>query len=105
MQAQIGESDEPSAEARSRWLQMIPANVFYETSVSIVALSKSEKLLALFNNSNLWRMFMYGSKNARKADVVSGAIENVEIHDAGHFLLLDQPDACYRALCAFITGK
>jgi pimeloyl-ACP methyl ester carboxylesterase len=83
----------------------IPAKVFYKTSVSIVEWSDSEKLRAIFNVSNVRRLFLYGSKNARKASVVSDSVEKVEVPDAGHFMLLDQPEFCYRTLAQFISQK
>jgi pimeloyl-ACP methyl ester carboxylesterase len=105
LQQRVAESFEPSAPFRSKWLQAIPAKVFYKTSVSIVEWSNSEKLRTIFNTSNVKRLFLYGSKNARKAGVVSDSVEKVEVPDAGHFTLLDQPEFCYRVLGEFINRK
>ncbi|MDB5179045.1 MAG: hypothetical protein JWN01_988 [Patescibacteria group bacterium] len=98
MKDKVKGSGEKSASFRSRWLEMIPAFVFYKTSVSIVEWSQSEKLLGLFNGSEVRRLFIYGEKNAYKAEVVSDLVEKAEIPGAGHFMLLDDPAACYRGL-------
>ena len=105
MLAGIEKSREPSAAARSRWVRHVPAKVFYLTSVSIVEWSRSEKLRDLFNASEVRRLFMYGSQNAIKADALAARVEKVEIPDTGHFMLLDNPSACYEALRRFITAR
>lgn len=104
MLERISQSSDPSAKYRIKWLQSIPASVFYKTSVSIVEWADSEKLQTIFNGSNVKRLFLYGSKNASKARAVSDSVAKVEIPDAGHFMLLDDPEACYRALSDFILA-
>jgi pimeloyl-ACP methyl ester carboxylesterase len=104
MRERIAQSQEPSAALRRKWLEAIPAEVFYKTSASIVDLSNSERLQTIFNDTNVRRLFMYGSKNARKAAEVSDSVEKVEIPDAGHYMLLDQPQACFAALRKLIVG-
>jgi pimeloyl-ACP methyl ester carboxylesterase len=104
IKASIDSSGEPSAASRSKWLQMIPAMVFYKTSISIVEWSTSEKLREIFNTSTVRRLYMYGSKNAAKAKSVTESVKKVEIPNAGHFMLIDQPHACHDALKDFIVA-
>lgn len=101
----IRQSGQKSASYRYKRLEIIPAKVFYKTSTSIVDWSKSEKLLDLFVGSQVKRMFMYGSRNAVKADTLVESISKVVIDEAGHFMLLDNPQACYAALNDFIEDK
>ncbi len=105
LRMQISQSSEASAAARSRWLRQIPAAVFYKSSMSILAWSKSGKLQTMFNNATIRRLFMYGDQNVHKAEIVSAAVTKVSVTGAGHFMLLDQPNACYRSLQEFISKK
>jgi pimeloyl-ACP methyl ester carboxylesterase len=104
MRSRISQSEEASAVYRLKWLQTIPASVFYETSVSVVKWANSEKLQTIFNTSRTKRLFLYGSKNASKANAVSDSVTKVEVPNSGHFMLLDDPEACFRAFAAFITS-
>jgi pimeloyl-ACP methyl ester carboxylesterase len=102
MKARIRRSSDRSASLRGKWLETMPARVFYQTSQSIVRWSKSGKLQDLFNSSSIKHVYIYGSRNARKAGSVSGSAIKVEIPEAGHFMLLDQPDLCFQAIRKFI---
>lgn len=102
LQDKIKQSSEPSAVMRAQWIDKIPAHVFYKSSLSIVEWSKSEKLKDIFNNSSVKRLFMYGGANIEKSASVSDTVQKVEISNAGHFMLIDQPDKCYQALNQFI---
>ena len=101
----IRQSNQKSAPYRSGWLETIPAKVFYKTSASVIRWSKGEKLLKVFSEASVKRMFMYGSQNASKADIVPEKISKVAIPEAGHFMLLDNPEACYSALEDFISKQ
>lgn len=98
MKDEIRKSSERSAVLRSKWLEMVPALIFYQASRSIVEWSKSEKLQDLFNGSSIKRTFIYGSKNAGKAAAVASSVEKIEIPETGHFMLLDQPGKCFQAI-------
>jgi pimeloyl-ACP methyl ester carboxylesterase len=99
----VRQSGQKSTAHRSDWLETITARVFYKTSASIVEWSKHEKLLTLFSEAPTKRMFMYGVENASKAALVPASIKQVGIAGAGHFMLLDNPEACYAALEDFIA--
>src|SRR5476649_1926966 len=60
MRSRISGSHEASAVYRRKWLQTIPARVFYETSVSVVKWANSEKLRTIFNSSHTKSLFIYG---------------------------------------------
>src|SRR3989344_9248007 len=87
----IESSNGPGKELRGRLLTEIPDFVFYKTSVSIVNWSRSEKLLKLFRESHLNKLFLYGDKSRQKTVVLPDNIERTEVPNAGHFMLLENP--------------
>lgn len=105
VKSDIASSQEPSGPQRTKWLKLIPDLAFYRTSVSIVEWSKSETLLQLFKNSSARKLFMYGDQNSGKADILPSSIERAEIPHAGHFMLLDNPQASYEAIRGFLAAS
>lgn len=91
----------PDIHKRLQWLSMIPDFVFYRSATSIVRWSKSEELLALFLNAPQKKLYVYGEKNAEKAQRLPSNIEKAEIQNAGHRMLADNPVGCYLALEKF----
>jgi pimeloyl-ACP methyl ester carboxylesterase len=86
---------------RTKWVQDIPDFAFYKTCESIVHWSSTGELLKSFKAAQCKKLYMYGSKNKNKADVLSPEIARVEIPNAGHFMLQDNPEVCYRKLQDF----
>jgi pimeloyl-ACP methyl ester carboxylesterase len=87
---------------RAQWLAQTPDFVFYKTSQSIVAWSSSGKLLDEFQNASCRKLFIYGSENSKKAASLKPGIELAEIPKSGHFMLQDNPEACFKTIKQFL---
>lgn len=79
----------------------VPDFVFYKTSVSIVKWSKSEKLLKLFKESPVRKLFVYGEKNSNKVKILPKNFNSAMISNAGHFMLIDNPSECFKVIKNF----
>jgi pimeloyl-ACP methyl ester carboxylesterase len=101
----VKKANEPSSKFRGKWLEKIPDYVFYKTSQSIITWVQSDKLFEQFSNTSIKRLFLYGDKNAALYDgnFLPKGIERVEIANAGHFMLIDNPKACYVAIERFLN--
>lgn len=91
-----------SERKRAQWIKKIPDYVFYNTSKSIVRLSKNEKLLQIFNTSSVKKLFIVGEKNKWKSKVLNKDIAVELISNTGHFMLLEKSDESYEAIINFI---
>jgi pimeloyl-ACP methyl ester carboxylesterase len=89
--AKLKEQVAKESPLRAAWLNDIPDYVFYNTSQSIVNLSKSEKLVGLFGAATCRRLFVCGDKNVVKVKSVPPSVPSRLISNAGHFMLLDNP--------------
>ncbi len=103
IKSEIAACAELSAPSRLQWLELIPDYVFYTTSRSIVDWSKSGKMLKKFLSSDVRKLFLYGDQNRRKTKCLDSSVETAEIPHAGHFMLMDNPDACAGKITAFIA--
>ncbi len=104
LKAEVSSSKEPSAALRSACLRQTSARAFQGSSVSIVEWSKSERLVPLFNDAPQRKAFLYGSTNARKVANVGKSVQAIEIPDAGHFMMCDNPKETYESIEGFIGG-
>jgi pimeloyl-ACP methyl ester carboxylesterase len=100
LKEELRKSDEPSAPCRVRWLDRIPDFAFYKTSISIVDLAQSGRILEIFLNSRHKRLYLYGEKNRR--EFASLNVPSEEIPHAGHFMLLDNFESTCKAIRAFM---
>ena len=96
-------SGEPSSQLRGNCLSQISDFVFYKTSTSIVKWSKSKKLLKLFKDSQVKKLFIYGSQNSQKAKILPKDFNTVMIPNSGHFMLRDNPKECYKTFEKFYS--
>lgn len=78
-----------------------PPHVFYQTSLSIVEWSRSEKLLKLFKSSKKPKLLVVGDKGKFLSRPPNTEIET--INGAGHFLLSDQATATMNAVARFLA--
>ncbi len=101
--AALEASPEPGAADRRKWLRLTPDYAFYKTSKSIVDWSRSEKLLPMFVDSPVQKVFIYGEKNRTKKDVLPASVPAVEIPGAGHFMLADNPEYTARAIDDYLS--
>jgi len=90
---------------RAVWLEDIPDHVFYKSSQSIVEWSKSEKLKALFGSARCPCLFIYGERNSDKCLAVPKPIPSLQINNAGHFMLMDNPQDTYACLKNFLASR
>jgi pimeloyl-ACP methyl ester carboxylesterase len=101
--ASLETSQEIGAELRLQCLKSTPDYAFYRTSQSIVEWSRSEKLIPLFVNSPVQKLFVYGEKNRWKKEVLPPTISSAEIPGAGHFMLSENPQETFRIIDDFVT--
>lgn len=101
--ASLETSQEPSATLRKKCLRLTPDYAFYKTSKSIVDWSRSEKLIPQFVDAQVQKVFVYGEKNRRKNDVLPATIPTVEIANAGHFMLVDNPKDTMQAIDDYLS--
>lgn len=102
LQQELVTSDELSAAVRREALALTPAYAFYHTSRSIVEWSRSQKLIPLFMESRVKKVFVYGERNHRKASVLPNTAAKVEIPNAGHFMWSDNPEETLRTTEDFL---
>lgn len=105
LKREIAESGLPSAKNQMTWLQQIPDYAFYKSSKSIVAWSKSGKLLPIFLSSPHKKLYVYGEQNAFKAKVLNNRVATAEISKASHFMLTDNPAECLKVIGAFLEEE
>ena len=101
----LKKSSEISASKRVKWLAKIPDFAFYKSCLSISTLPKSTILLDIFNNAKCFRLYVYGDKKNSDFDYLDKSIELSKIPNAGHFMLLDNPDYTFSAIRDFYKRK
>jgi pimeloyl-ACP methyl ester carboxylesterase len=85
------------------WLCKSDPYGFYYSAKSLVEWSDSKKLLDLFLTLNMRKVYVYGDKNtgAPVLDVIK-KVKTVPILNSGHFMMVENPQAFYCALLAFL---
>jgi len=88
---------------RETGLDLVNPKAFYRTAKSLVEWSDDSKLLNVFHSWPGKKAYFYGSKNSEHHTVGSvEGIARIEISNAGHFVMNDNPDEFYSALLRFI---
>jgi pimeloyl-ACP methyl ester carboxylesterase len=59
----------------------------------------------MYVESNVRRLFLYGEQNRRKREALSTSEAVVEIPNAGHFMLADNPQDTLRVINNFLSKK
>ena len=76
---------------------------FYKSSESLVEWSDSGKLLELFMGLNIPKYYVFGDKNENSPTVeILSAVEKIEISDAGHAMMNDNPQEFYEKLLGIL---
>ncbi len=90
---------------RDAGLDVVNPDAFYRTARSLVAWSDQTKLLKAFHSWPGKKAYFYGSENSEHHTVstVEG-IDRIEIPEAGHFVMNDNPDGFYSALFEFLRS-
>lgn len=91
LKASLAASSEPSSKLRFQALSKIPDFVFLRTSKSIVEYSKSEELLKLFLQGEIPTLLILGENGTFSSRPSSAYIQTVNVSDAGHFMIIDNP--------------
>jgi pimeloyl-ACP methyl ester carboxylesterase len=103
LKAELSTSKEPSAALRRRWLESTPNYSFYGASKAIVEHSRDEKLIPLFVQSPVRKLFVYGERNKRKRDILPQSVPCAEVPNAGHFMLADNPKDTLKIIGDFLS--
>ena len=86
-------------------LNLIPPEVFFKTSQSIVNWSKNNKLNEIFENSTIPRLLIRGDKSNYKSNPKNTTIAHVCIEDGTHFMILEKPSQTYDAIFDYLFEK
>jgi hypothetical protein len=100
----LRQSQAPGSIGRAKCLDEVPAFAFYETCQSIVQWSSTGKLLQVFSDACCCKLFVHGSATRKKAACLTGVVETTEIPSSGHFMLQDNPTACYKTIHDFLVA-
>lgn len=100
---EIQNEGKSNAAQRVEWLSLMPPSVFHRAAQSVVQWSESGKLLPKFIDAPQKKYFIYGEKNQRKKDVLPASIPNIEIANAGHFMLADNFEDTAKAIESCIS--
>lgn len=86
-------------------LDLIPPEVFFKTSQSIVNWSKNNKLNEIFENSTIPRLLITGDKSNYKSNPQNATIAHASIEGGTHFMILEKPNQTYDAIYNYLLGK
>ncbi len=77
---------------------------FYRSSFSLVEWSDSGKLLKIFNDLKIPKLYIYGDQNSDLPVLKQlGNIEKIKISNSGHFIMDDNPDELFNKVSTFIN--
>ncbi|KYK35856.1 MAG: hypothetical protein AYK19_01235 [Theionarchaea archaeon DG-70-1] len=103
MKKEIGKAKDTS-QVLHKWLCQSDPYGFYCSAKSLVEWSDSRRLLNLFVNLNMKKVYIYGDENS-EADIlklIRGKIKTIPILNSGHFMMLDNPHEFYSSLKEFL---
>ena len=86
-------------------LNLIPPEVFFKTSQSIVNWSRNNKLNEIFENSRIPRLLIRGDKSNYKSNPKNTKIAHVSIEGGTHFMILEKPSQTYDAIFDYLFEK
>jgi pimeloyl-ACP methyl ester carboxylesterase len=90
---------------RRRWLDAIPDHVMHRSCRSIIEWSASRRLRDALAVTSVPAMYVYGGRDAHRTSRVPLAVSRCEIPGAGHFMMLDDPEATWRQVAAFLDQR
>lgn len=88
---------------RIHGLQATPAFVVQRTSVTIMEWAKEGKLATIFGQSSVPRQLVIGADNHFKSRPTSDGLQINIVEKAGHFMLLEQPQATIATIVSFLN--
>ena len=86
-------------------LDLIPPEVFFKTSQSIVNWSKNNKLNEIFENSAIPRLLIRGDKSNYKSNPQNKTIAHASIEGGTHFMILEKPNQTYESIHDYLFTK
>ena len=86
-------------------LNLIPPEVFFKTSQSIVNWSKNNKLNEIFENSTIPRLLIRGDISNYKSNPQNSTIAHASIEGGTHFMILEKPNQTYEAIFDYLFEK
>lgn len=89
------------------YLEETSALAFYRSSQSLVQLTDSNQLLSMMQSLDTRSAYIFGEKNADMPVVkqIQAPIASIQIPNASHFPMVENPVYLYRALADFIRGQ
>lgn len=102
--ARAGAAADPGTRRWAEWLGRTDARAFHRAAASLVEWSDGGRLLALFAALDVPKAYVYGQASANPAVLARlDAIRRIEIADAGHFVMADQPAAFLAAVARTVA--
>lgn len=104
MKKEIEKAKDKISQVLYKWLCQSDPYGFYCSAKSLVEWSDSRRLLNLFVNLNIEKVYIYGDENleADILDLIRGKIKTIPILNSGHFMMLDNPHGFYSSLKEFL---
>ncbi|MCB9654105.1 MAG: alpha/beta hydrolase [Deltaproteobacteria bacterium] len=102
LKAKLANSNEPSAHFRLESLDLIPDYAFYRTSCTTVSIAHSGSLLESYRRSHRPKLMICGMNSPFRSRIQGEQMSLVEIPNAGHFMLADNPEAVKDAVSSFL---
>lgn len=96
-------STEPSAKLRRQWLRLTPEYAYAKTSASIAEWSRNGKLVQLFTESPVPKVFVHGERNPDAKRILLPHVPTSTIAGAGHFMLEDNLTDCTRVIDDYLS--
>ncbi len=103
MKEDIAENGGVSGAKRAAWTRTIADHAFFRTAKSIVACSKTNQLLEIFNKASQPRLLIVGEKSHFHSRPEGPGITVRTVSDAGHFMLIEKPEATWALVHEFLT--
>lgn len=91
-----------SGALRYAWTQNTPDFVFYKTAKSIVEHTKSDRLLKIFETAPQPKLLILGKNGSYVSRPKSDSVQITTIPQAGHFMILDNPEDTFEAIHLFL---
>lgn len=92
---------EPGYRLWADWMRKADPVACYKTSVSLLEWIENGKLVEKFNALKAKKVYIFGEKSAQRLAPVFEAIPDIakiEIPNAEHFMMIDNPEAFYSAV-------
>ncbi len=103
LKSRAREADDPGLRAWADWAEACPAEAFHAAARSVVAWSDSGRLLEMFRELAVPKLYVCGDRSA--VPEVLACIPDIpkcEVADCGHFIMLERPAEFAAVLAEFL---